>query len=82
METTLIGQSGLSLENNINLGIQVILLIIIAIYSIYALVVFKQVRILNKSIHTTSAGLLNFLARLHLGVSLTLLIIVILLILF
>jgi len=68
-----LGQSSLIINiETLNFWVLVILLVLLVIYSIYALVVLNQVRILNKSIHTNGAPLLNGLAFVHLIASLVL----------
>ena len=78
-----LAQSGLEINiNKVDFWILVILLLILVGYSIYAFIVMKQVRILNNSVRTDNAPLLDGLALLHLFGSLVLLGIVILLLLF
>ena len=78
-----LSQNSLSINiERVDFWILVILLLIMAGYSIYAFIVMKQVRILNDSVRTDSAPTLNGLALLHLFGSLALLGIVILLLLF
>ncbi|OGY21504.1 MAG: hypothetical protein A2126_04195 [Candidatus Woykebacteria bacterium GWB1_45_5] len=66
---------------NFDLAIQVVLLLALAIYSVFAILVNKQVKILNRSIQTPRAGLLNNIALAHLVYSLLGLAVVILTIL-
>ena len=49
------------------------LLVVLIFYTIYALLVFKQVKILNKTISTRAAVVLDALALIHLILSLVLL---------
>lgn len=81
MEFNLIDSSAIN-ELDIDLWIQGLLVFILLIYSGFALLVKKQVRILNESIQTSRAAKLNKLAKVHLLASLTLLVLSILLIVF
>ena len=68
---------------NINLDFVglLFLLVVIILFSIFAFLVERQVKILNKTIQTPMRGLLNLLASLQLAAALLLLIVVIFLIL-
>lgn len=67
---------------DINLWIQVFLLVVLFFYSIFALLMNRQISILNKAIQTTRARQLNKLALTQLIAGLFLLIIVILMVIF
>lgn len=82
MDLQMLPQGVLSLPTDFDLYIQIFLAVVLAVYSIYAFIVMKQVHILNKSIRTSSSILLNILAQVHFTTSLGLLVIAILLALF
>ena len=81
MEFNLLDSNAIN-ELDIDLLTQGLLVFILVIYSGFALLVKKQVRILNESIHTTKAAKLNKIAKIHLIASVVLLMVSILLIVF
>ena len=66
----------------IDLGVQIFLLIVFSFYEIFSFLVYKQIKILNKTITTPRAGLLNKLALIQLAFSTFLLIVTILMVVF
>ena len=66
----------------IDLGVQIFLLIVFSFYEIFSILVYKQIKILNKTITTPRAGLLNKLALIQLAFSTFLLIVTILMVVF
>ena len=66
---------------NLDLTIQVVLLLVLVLYSFFAVLIYKQVKILNQAIQTKRSGLLNSFALAHLAWSLLALAVVILAIL-
>lgn len=81
MEFNLLDSNAIN-ELDIDLLTQGLLVFILIIYSGFALLVKKQVRILNESIHTPKAVKLNKIANIHLVASTILLVLSILLIIF
>jgi len=66
----------------IDLGIQMFFLIVLSFYEIFSVLVYKQIKILNKTITTPRAGLLETLALMQLAFSSLLLLAVILVVIF
>lgn len=84
MDTNLIDLLNFNTDitSKIDLGIQIFLLIMISFYEIFSFLVYKQIKILNKTITTPRAGLLNKLALVQLAFSTLLLFTIILVIIF
>jgi hypothetical protein len=57
---------GKNLQIDLNFWVQIVLLAAMFLYSLYSLLVFKQVKILNEAIRIPRSGLLNSLAFIHL----------------
>ena len=71
MKTGFIGFNTTNL--NLNWFVLLFLLVVLIFYTIYAVLVFKQVKILNKTIFTQAAAVLNTIALIHLLLSLAIL---------
>jgi len=71
MKTGFIGFNTTNL--NLNWLVLLFLLVVLIFYTIYAVLVFKQVKILNKTIFTQAAAVLNTIALIHLLLSLAIL---------
>ncbi len=82
MELDLIKTFNITEGQDINLWIQAFLLVVLFFYSIFALLMNRQISILNKAIQTTRAKQLSKLALAQLISSLFLFIIVILMVIF
>ncbi len=70
------------ITSKIDLGVQLFLLIVFSFYEIFSFLVYKQIKILNKTITTPRAGLLNKLALIQLAFSTLLLLVTILVVIF
>jgi len=66
--------SKVSSSGRIDFWIQVIFLVVVFIYSFFALLIYKQVRILNQTIYTPKATLLNNFSLVHLLASIIILV--------
>ena len=62
--------------SNADLAAEVILLVTVFFYTLFAILVYKQVGILNKTIITSKGALINGLALLHLVVSAVILVLI------
>jgi hypothetical protein len=71
MKTGFIGFNTTNL--NLNWFVLLFLFVVLIFYTIYAVLVFKQVKILNKTIFTQAAAVLNTIALIHLLLSLVIL---------
>ena len=58
-------KANVDIASNLDLWAQIFLLAILAIYTIFAFLVQKQVGILNRTIKTAKEKLLNALAQIH-----------------
>ena len=77
------GQNSNILEGQyFDLAIQLFLFVAMVFYSVFSLLVYKQVGILNESIQTSQSTLLINLARLQLILSAALLVIIIIAVIF
>ena len=79
METTLLEQIGNNVDvaSSIDLWVQIFLLVVAVFYSIFAFLVYKQVGILNETIHTPRAKTLKKFTQAHLIATLAILVILI-----
>lgn len=66
----------------IDLGVQLFMLVVIGFFEIFSVLVYQQIKILNKTITTPRAGLLERLALLQLAFSSLLLLAAILVVIF
>ena len=62
--------------SNADQAVEVILLVTVFFYTLFAILVYKQVGILNKTIITSKGALINGLALLHLVVSAVILVLI------
>ena len=70
-------KANVDIASNLDLWVQIFLLVVLLFYTIFALIVRKQIGILNRTIKTPKEGLLNTLALTHLLVATILLIVTI-----
>ena len=84
MSQNLLDQLDTSVEisSRVDLGVQIILLIVIVIYAAFGFLVNKQVGILSETILTPRANLLKMLAKAHLAATLVVLLVLILALIF
>ncbi|MDP2720371.1 MAG: hypothetical protein Q8O75_00200 [bacterium] len=68
--------SGFRIFSNADLAAEIILLATVLLYTLFAILVYKQVGILNKTIITSKGVLINGLALLHLVASVVILILI------
>lgn len=59
-------QNNIDIAGKIDIWLQIFLLVVLGFYTIFAFIVFKQMKILNETIHTPQAGLLRNIALAHL----------------
>ena len=81
MDLNLVSLSEFDFAKSIDLVAQIVLLIVLLLYGLFNLLVYKQVKILNQTIHTPTSGIVNKVALIQLAVIWLFVIIVILLIL-
>ncbi len=82
MELQSIDLSNIAEGQNIDLWIQAFLLVALGFYTGFALLINKQIKILNKAIETKKAHILSNLSKANLLASVILLVIVILMMVF
>ena len=84
MSQNLLDQLDTSVEisSRVDLGVQIVLLIVIVIYAVFGFLVNKQVGILSETILTPRANLLKMLAKTHLVATLVVLLVLILVLIF
>jgi len=81
MDLNLISLSKFDFVGSIDRAVQIFLLVVLLFYGLFTWLVYKQVRILNRTIQTPTAGTVNKLALIQFVVIWLLVAIVILLIL-
>ena len=67
-------RTNVDIASNLDLWVQIFLLVVLVMYTIFAFIVRKQIGILNRTISTPKEGLLNVLAQIHLLIAATLLV--------
>lgn len=68
--------SNFSLGLGISFGIKAFFILFLIFYTIFALILYRQAQIMDKTLPTPIAGVLTFIAILQIGISLGLLFIV------
>ena len=58
-------KANVDIASNLDLWVQIFLLVVLLFYTIFALIVRKQIGILNRTIKTAKEKLLNALAQIH-----------------
>ena len=58
-------------------GVKVFLILFLVFYTVFALMLFRQIQIMNKKLPTPISPILKFVGILHLGVALAVLLVVI-----
>lgn len=66
-------KANIDISVNIDLWVQIFILVVLVIYTIFTFLVYKQVGILNRTISTPRAKLIHKIAQIHLASSLVLL---------
>lgn len=62
---------------NFSLGVKAFLILFLVFYSVFALMLFRQIQLMIKTLPTQLAPFLKFLAIVHVGISLAILLMVI-----
>ncbi len=51
-------------------GVKAFLLLFLAFYTVFAIVIFRQIQLMGKTVYTPAVPFLKFIAIFHIGVSL------------
>lgn len=74
-----IDTSALNLFENIDasFGVKAFLVLFLVFYSVFAIILYRQIQIMNKKLPTPLTPILRFIGIIHVGVSLTVLLLVV-----